>query len=391
MFRPFDVLTAVVLCAGHFSFCVWAYNRLHAGVLPHPVVKVIDRIAAVCSLALFAGYLAFWARTGMLVAPWDSADLFGIWLRVHAALCLFAVIAVFPAWIWPRLTFRQTPALAGNHSTVIDLGEHLPEKPVHGARSRLYARLPGNQILKLGIHEKELRLPNWPAELDGFSLVHLSDLHMTGKLTRPFYEEVCREAQKLNGDLIVATGDIAEEAECLPWIAETFGRLRGNLGQMFILGNHELRLPQPALLRQALVDAGWEDLGGRRREVQFNGRSICLAGSERPWFGVEPPECPATSAAKILLAHTPDLFGWAQRRRFDLMLAGHTHGGQIRLPLIGPLIAPSRFGFRYASGVFEEGPTVMHVSRGLSGEHLLRFNCPPELAKLVIRRQGETR
>jgi predicted MPP superfamily phosphohydrolase len=67
------------------------------------------------------------------------------------------------------------------------------------------------------------------------------------------------------------------------------------------------------------------------------------------------------------------------------MLAGHNHGGQIRFPLIGPLISPSKWGTRYASGVFAEGNTIMHVSRGLSGEHPYRWNCPPELAKLVLK------
>ena len=68
------------------------------------------------------------------------------------------------------------------------------------------------------------------------------------------------------------------------------------------------------------------------------------------------------------------------------MLAGHTHGGQIRIPFIGALISPSHYGFRYAGGVFFEPPTVLHVSRGLAGLHQLRFNCPPELPLLTLTR-----
>jgi uncharacterized protein len=67
------------------------------------------------------------------------------------------------------------------------------------------------------------------------------------------------------------------------------------------------------------------------------------------------------------------------------MLAGHNHGGQIRLPLIGPLITPSIFGSRYAGGLYHESPTLLHVSRGIAGVHPLRFNCPPELALLVLQ------
>ena len=68
----------------------------------------------------------------------------------------------------------------------------------------------------------------------------------------------------------------------------------------------------------------------------------------------------------------------------DLMLAGHLHGGQIRLPWIGPILSPSRQGVRYASGVFQSPPTTLHVSRGLSGELPIRLNCPPEVTELVL-------
>jgi len=133
-----------------------------------------------------------------------------------------------------------------------------------------------------------------------------------------------------------------------------------------------------------MVAAGWLDVGGQTVELTWQGKKFFLAGNEWPWFGV-PPQSPAADQPRLLLAHTPDLFPWAQREQYDLMFAGHTHGGQIRFPGVGPLISPSRFGFRYASGVFHEGPTVMHVSRGLSGEHLVRWNCRPEITKLVLR------
>ena len=72
------------------------------------------------------------------------------------------------------------------------------------------------------------------------------------------------------------------------------------------------------------------------------------------------------------------------------MLAGHTHGGQGRLPLAGPILGPSRYGSRYASGDFYKPPTTMHVTRGLGGTHLIRINCRPELSLLTLRRpQGD--
>jgi predicted MPP superfamily phosphohydrolase len=117
---------------------------------------------------------------------------------------------------------------------------------------------------------------------------------------------------------------------------------------------------------------------------------LILAGNELPWFRNVPDmsACPQTidghRPLRVLLSHSPDQIGWARTHDFDLLLAGHNHGGQIRLPLVGPVFSPSCFGVKYASGTFEESPTLMHVSRGISGKTPLRYNCPPELTKLVL-------
>jgi predicted MPP superfamily phosphohydrolase len=87
----------------------------------------------------------------------------------------------------------------------------------------------------------------------------------------------------------------------------------------------------------------------------------------------------------LLVSHTPDNFHWAVREGYDLVLSGHTHGGQVRLPLIGPVFAPSLHGTRYASGTFARGSTMLHVSRGVSGIHPLRWFCRPEISLLTLR------
>jgi predicted MPP superfamily phosphohydrolase len=141
-----------------------------------------------------------------------------------------------------------------------------------------------------------------------------------------------------------------------------------------------------------MAEAGLVDLGGTWRQLEINGAPVVLAGNELPWLApaAEMRGCPVRSAAgglRILLSHSPDQLEWARRHDFDLVLAGHTHGGQIQFPLIGPVVSPSRFGGRYACGTFSEPPTVMHVSRGVSSMFPLRLRCPPELAKLVLVRQ----
>ena len=113
---------------------------------------------------------------------------------------------------------------------------------------------------------------------------------------------------------------------------------------------------------------------------------MIVIGNESPWFQ------PASSlkgapddAFRLCLSHTPDNFRWAQQNSIDLVLAGHVHGGQIRLPGIGPLFVPSRYSRRYDSGQFAAGPTVMCISRGLAGGEPLRYNCRPEVARLILR------
>ncbi len=110
-----------------------------------------------------------------------------------------------------------------------------------------------------------------------------------------------------------------------------------------------------------------------------------------PWLGPLPDlsTCPGGEGddwpLRVLLAHTPDQWPWAVQNDFDLMLAGHTHGGQVCLPLVGPIFCPSNAGVEMASGVFYKLPTVIHVTRGVSGEFPLRWNCPPEVANLILR------
>ena len=89
---------------------------------------------------------------------------------------------------------------------------------------------------------------------------------------------------------------------------------------------------------------------------------------------------------RLCLSHTPDNIRWARRADVDLMLSGHVHGGQIRVPVFGSILVPSIYGRRYDCGTFDEPPTLLHVSRGLSGEHPLRYRCRPEVVKLTLRR-----
>jgi len=260
-----------------------------------------------------------------------------------------------------------------------------------GVASKLFSLVPWNEMTKLAVEEKELELPRLDDRLDRLSILHLSDLHFTGKLQRAYFDFVIDRANDLQPDLVVLTGDIIDKDACLEWIPATLGRLHSRCGKYFILGNHDKRLSDVGVLRRVMSDCGYVNLGGRCKLVSINDRPVLFAGNEMPWFGPA-PHVPrrhelghGEEAFRILLSHSPDQLSWARANEFDLMLAGHTHGGQIRFPIIGPLVAPSRFGVNFASGIFDKSPTLLHVSRGISGLDPIRINCPPELTRIVLR------
>jgi predicted MPP superfamily phosphohydrolase len=296
--------------------------------------------------------------------------------------------AVLPFVAVARAMRPLPAAQLSNHSRALDVAHDLGYRPVGRGPHRLLTMLPGNELFRVEVSEKEYCLPRLPRALDGLSILHLSDLHFIGTVDRSYFARVAELAQELAADLAVFTGDLVDEPEFVEWLPDTLGRVSAPVGRYFVLGNHDHDTRDPERVRQAMVDLGWTNVAGRTITVDVKGRPLVIAGTELPWMGEHPDlsRVPA-DAFRLLLSHTPDHFAWARRHDVDLMLAGHNHGGQVRLPLYGPVYSPSRFGCRFAGGVYYEKPTLLYVSRGLSGRHPLRWRCPPEVTKLVLRAQ----
>jgi predicted MPP superfamily phosphohydrolase len=159
------------------------------------------------------------------------------------------------------------------------------------------------------------------------------------------------------------------------------------LAAFAILGNHDSWLDVRRINRR-IKRLGIEMVGGGWKQIAIRGEPLIVIGNETPWIRPAPDltDCPS-DCFRLCLSHTPDTLPWARRHGIDLMLAGHNHGGQIRFPVIGPVLVPSRYSRRYDCGTFHEPPTLMHVSRGLGGTYPLRYNCRPEVTRLVLRKQ----
>ena len=235
----------------------------------------------------------------------------------------------------------------------------------------------------------DLAIPRLASEHDGLRIAHLTDLHMSGRITKTYFQKVVEQVNRCEPDIVAITGDLVERDQCLEWIPDTLGQLHAPGGVYYVLGNHDLHVDADRLHRE-MASAGLVHVGGTWRLIHVRDLSLILAGNELPWYTPAadlhtcPPHGPSGLPLRVLLSHSPDQFQWWQQHEVDLMLAGHNHGGQIRLPILGALLAPSLHGVRYAAGAYRSGNTVMHVSRGTSSMTPIRILCPPEIAILTL-------
>lgn len=382
---PWLVLAAL---PGHVAWLLWLGNVSHATAWPR---KLIKSLAYLINTALFVvtPAAAIWAVV-QLVERAASRPPEPLTTGGAAYFVLCAVNTVFGAipWLVRRLTLRPSPLLISDTATRFDLRPKLGDRPGRGFYGRFVATLPFNQSLEVVRQVKHVTLPRLTEALAGLRVVHLTDLHMIDRIDRRYFEEVCELASAEEADLMLLTGDLIERDECRSWLPTTFGRLRARHGVFYVFGNHDIRIDHHRT-RDELADLGLVDVGVRRVNLTINGVDVLLAGNAAPW--IRPPcamdDCPRPADGpqlRVLLSHSPDQLAWARRHDFDLMLAGHVHGGQIQVPPLGPILAPSYYGVKYACGLFHEPPTVLHVSRGISSKLPLRFFCPPELTTLVL-------
>jgi len=371
-----------LVSAGYAALVIAAVNRIHGYPVSyrmlhwirqgHDLVLVGIPLALVWFLGIQGPQLlrgGSWSQVSGLATAVVGGGLSGLLIPLCSGIA--------------RALRRPPNAMVRSQSRIIDVAAELGYRPVGKGPYQSMIRIPFNQIFELEVAEKEFRLERLPAAWKGLKIVHLSDFHFIGTVDRAYFEYAIDRARELKGDIVVFTGDLLDRQSLIEWLPATLGRIEAPLGKYFILGNHDWYL-DPAEMRAAMKELGWQDVAGRTVVIEREGSPLVIAGTEMPWMGTHPSfEGTPEHAFRLLLSHTPDNIGWARQQRVDLMLSGHNHGGQVKLPLIGPVYSPSKYGCRYAEGLFWQPPTLMYVSRGLAGKHPWRWASRPEIG--VIR------
>lgn len=376
--------------AGNTALWVWIINQLygtrHRGWWVTLIRVTCQSLVVLLPFLFLTVYgPSLWADSAW-VAPSGWLDLPPVVLG-YLGICWLLGFGVVPYVTVQRWLRRAPPHLLGNHSETVKVAEHLGRKPLGPSKHGLLARLPRNEIWDVDFVELTLGLPQLPIACDGMTIWHISDTHLCGCPDLDFYEHVFDRCVGQPADIVAVTGDILDSERHYHWIVPLFSRLQGRYATVGILGNHDAWLEVPQILSK-MQRCGFTMIGGRWLEIEVRGQRLIVLGNEAPWLRPAPDlrHCPP-DLFRLCLSHSPDTIAWARRNHVALLLAGHNHGGQVRFPLVGPLLVPSRSSRRYDCGTFFEPPTLMHVSRGLAGTYPLRWNCRPEVTRLVLRRQ----
>jgi predicted MPP superfamily phosphohydrolase len=254
----------------------------------------------------------------------------------------------------------------------------------------IYSRGARNALQPV-VRRLRLRFHDLPDSFDGFRILHLTDLHIDG--VDGLAEVVAERIAGLHTDLCVMTGDYRYEVEgpcdaVYPRLRTILSSVQAQHGVLAVLGNHD----------ESDMAGEIENLGVR---MLVNEAVDIRRGEDHLWvIGVDDPHCyglddldgalegvPA-DGFKVLLAHSPEIFEEAAAAGVHLCLCGHTHAGQIRLPMIGGILTNADCPRYYTHGVWQNGSVVGYTSAGVGCSMLpVRYNCPPEIALIELTKK----
>jgi predicted MPP superfamily phosphohydrolase len=245
----------------------------------------------------------------------------------------------------------------------------------------------------LGAHQVSIPIPDLPPALDGFTIAHLSDMHRGPYISERHLREAVRMAMSYAPDMVVLTGDhISLHAKYAKSCADALSQLNAEHGVYGILGNHEYWTDEVARVTDAYRDAGVKMLINEAAPIVTGNTLWWLCGLDDMWRGSADLDATLANVPeehfRILLCHEPDYADEAAKRGIPLQLSGHSHGGQVRLPGIGPVLLPIySYKYPYLLQRVPNTRTQVYTTTGVGVTFPpVRINCRPEVAILRLRK-----
>ena len=359
----------------------------------------------------------------------------GLWLSSAFFAFLFVTLVhgVERVWNWLRLDFRaQLPAIAPlpcSHSPVERLGDpsrryFFRTASVLAGATPFFSCMYGFAAERLNYQVRRIEIPmaNLPPALDGMQIAQISDIHLSGYMSRTDVRRAVDMTNDLGADLTVVTGDfITGSSDPITDCIEEVSRLHAPLGVWGCNGNHEIYAKAEDAAQQLFTQFGMKLLRQENAQLTFRGAQFNFIGvdyqrernvdGQRQQMLANMDRLIRRDIPNILLSHNPNTFNRAAELGIELSLGGHTHGGQIQVEILDHRLTPARFISDYIAGLFErplfkpsgevlvsrepDVPTShprpqaarLYVNRGLGTVGApVRLGVPPEISLIVLRR-----
>lgn len=314
------------------------------------------------------------------------AKIGSLWLAIAAAVGLY--------WIVDRIRVLQmgnipVSGVETAEPTVIRL------RPAHIPFAVLRRLGAHNDLYDLEVTRHEVFIDDLPEAFDGYRIAFLTDTHVASFVRRTYYRAIHEQVAAFDPDLILLGGDLVTWKRHIPLMGEVLlAPLAARDGVFAVLGNHDYWAGAEETI-ETLRSRGVQLLVNRSVLLRRGGARLPLIGIDEVYRGA--PDVGAAFAGidpaepSLGISHHPDIIDLLDGRRLDLLLCGHTHGGQIRFPFFGAVVVPSEHEAELAAGFHRMRNVLLYVSRGIGAIPPIRILCRPEVATFVLRRGQRAR
>jgi len=341
---------------------------------------LILAFGAVSGIVLVFGFLLMFVRVARFFPSWTAS-----WLRGSALIWAMLSVLWLVAWgIWKSLAQVVSPARRGFLNSA---GVALFAAPVAVVGYGVFV-----QRLNIRMREQKIVIPGLAEDLVGLRIVQLTDIHLSPFLSVRELRHAVGMANETIAHLALVTGDmISGRRDPLNACLRELANLRSEAGIYGCMGNHEVYAHAEDYASIAGERLGIHYLRSEAVRLKFGGTAMNLAGVDYQRFH-EPYLTDAEKMIEpgvfnVLMSHNPDVFPVAARQGYDLTIAGHTHGGQVRVEILREDLNIARFFTPYVDGLYQNDGRMLFVSRGIGTIGLpVRLGAPPEVALLRLCR-----